>query len=396
METKLHRKMQAMLFFAGIVCVFGFTQVQSKAKDVFIKMTILDNPDVQKRGIIYETPSTNPFIKINNAIAATDPFYVQLLSQFILDDGKKIRFTEIIKNNCEKIINDDIIAFGTHALKNILVENRKINANATGDEIKNHLKKELAQFLTALNDNIFNWIATPTQGIPLQDNNFKAIKELFNKLTFDEEQRADYERYQKNFDALAQKINSLQGPTMNLKDNYSDLAKPSRNIYFALKRLGESFGFELDPDSLDSTIMEKFKTTVRGNKLGFTLAAAGVGALGLLLYNRNSLWSYFTKSTVCPTESQATLVPTMPTQLAAPSLNPAPSMPILAPASFVPTPSPSTPTPATTTPPTQTPMPTAAPPPISVSTPPQALTVPPSLPQTSGVPLFTKLPPRPQ
>jgi hypothetical protein len=71
-----------------------------------------------------------------------------------------------------------------------------------------------------------------------------------------------------------------------LDDNFSPLAQPFRNIYFALGELGKAFGFSLIQPTLDQGLIQKYITSPfqKHKKVMFWTALATSAAIGGLLY----------------------------------------------------------------------------------------------------------------
>lgn len=208
------------------------------AQDVYVQMNILDSADKVQRGIIYTSATATPFIKL--AVPVSDIFYNQVLLKFMTGDLNNITCSEKIIKDCKNAIS--AIQFDkTHVITLRLIGREKITMDSS-DEVKGHLKSALDTFFNVVKETCLDYITFSNQGIGVEDADIIKINSMIQGMTWGQQ---DPTAYKNAWDSIKKKYHASRYPIINLKDNESDIAKPVREIYIALKRLGESFGFEV-------------------------------------------------------------------------------------------------------------------------------------------------------
>lgn len=209
-----------------------------RAQDVFVQMNILDSVDKAQRGIIYTSATTTPFIKLD--VPVQDIFYTQVLLKLMTSDRNNVTCSEKIIKECKDAIN--AIQFDkTHVITLRLMEREKITTDSS-NEVKGHLKSALDTFFNVVKEACLDRITFSNQGIGVEDADIIKINSMMQGMTWGQQDSAVYKNA---WDAIKRKYHASRYPIINLKDNESDIAKPVREIYIALKRLGESLGFEV-------------------------------------------------------------------------------------------------------------------------------------------------------
>jgi hypothetical protein len=161
-----------------------------------------------------------------------------VLLQFIKDNGTTFEFTTEIFNTCNTAIN----ALPDASIKNIkadLLQRKKIKIDA---DVKAILRKALKEFYDIMCKEITDNITITTNSLNIFPS---ALTRLENLITHQihYNSTADGEIAIHDINQLKNLWQENMLPIMNLRDNNSDLARAWCTTYFAIQKLGETFGF---------------------------------------------------------------------------------------------------------------------------------------------------------